>query len=224
MLLRQDSFVVLHGRRKALRKVFLFEEMIIFSKAKRNSLGREYYSYKSSIKVCKSYINLRNLRGPSTKSWLCHCFRHLIWVWRRVQAKQVGVVSKSGFGNELRTKRSRCRELLLTWRTSGCESCRVCCGNKPLKTEVRLCHTTDTLCTRLMHWLNAKIDKIMVCKILVNYIFRGATGRNAADGSREQTMYRSETEQRQHSRPIHQRFAFFSTSVCSYQCLITFSF
>ena len=63
----------------------------------------------------------------------------------------------------------------------------------------------------------------MVCKILVNYIFRGATGRNAADGSREQTMYRSETEQRQHSRSIHQRFAFFSTSVCSYQCFTTFS-
>ena len=51
MLLRQDSFIVWHGRRKAQRQVFLFEEMIIFSKTKRNSLGKEFYSYKSSIKV-----------------------------------------------------------------------------------------------------------------------------------------------------------------------------
>ena len=51
MLLRQDEFLVWHGRRKALRHVFLFEEMVVFSKTKRTPTGREYYAYKSSIKV-----------------------------------------------------------------------------------------------------------------------------------------------------------------------------
>lgn len=51
MLLRQETFLVWHGRRKAIRHVFLFEEMVVFSKTKRNSLGKEFYSYKSSIKV-----------------------------------------------------------------------------------------------------------------------------------------------------------------------------
>lgn len=51
-LLRQDEFLVWQGRKKSLRHVFLFEDMILFSKTKRNRHGGpEYYVYKNSFKV-----------------------------------------------------------------------------------------------------------------------------------------------------------------------------
>ncbi|GFY64876.1 pleckstrin homology domain-containing family G member 4B [Trichonephila inaurata madagascariensis] len=54
-LLRQDEFLVCQGgkSRKALRHVFLFEDLIIFSKARRDPSckGNEYYQYKSSMKT-----------------------------------------------------------------------------------------------------------------------------------------------------------------------------
>jgi hypothetical protein len=52
MLLRQQDFLVWQGRRKCLRRVFLFEELLVFSKAKHMPSGEEVYQYKSSIKVC----------------------------------------------------------------------------------------------------------------------------------------------------------------------------
>lgn len=52
-LLRQNEFLVMQGRRKCLRHVFLFEDLILFSKTKRNVSkgGHETYQYKHSIKV-----------------------------------------------------------------------------------------------------------------------------------------------------------------------------
>ncbi|GFR25936.1 pleckstrin homology domain-containing family G member 4B [Trichonephila clavata] len=54
-LLRQDEFLVCQrGKsRKALRHVFLFEDLILFSKARRDPSckGNEYYQYKSSMKT-----------------------------------------------------------------------------------------------------------------------------------------------------------------------------
>jgi len=51
MLLRQADFTVYHRRKKCLRRVFLFEEVIIFSKPVQNSCGNDTYVYKASIKV-----------------------------------------------------------------------------------------------------------------------------------------------------------------------------
>ena len=51
MLLRQGEFIVWHGRKKCVRHLFLFEEMIVFGKTKRSSTGHDVYIYKSSIKV-----------------------------------------------------------------------------------------------------------------------------------------------------------------------------
>ena len=51
MLLRQERFIVWNGRKKCLRHVFLFEEMVLFSKAKRKANGHDVYVYKNSIKV-----------------------------------------------------------------------------------------------------------------------------------------------------------------------------
>jgi len=51
MLLRQADFTVYHRRKKCLRRVFLFEEVIIFSKTSQSSGGHDTYVYKASIKV-----------------------------------------------------------------------------------------------------------------------------------------------------------------------------
>jgi hypothetical protein len=54
-LLRQDEFLVWQGRKKSLRHVFLFEDMILFSKSKRTRHGGpEFYIYKHSFKVSQS--------------------------------------------------------------------------------------------------------------------------------------------------------------------------
>ena len=50
-LLRQEEFLVWQGRKKCLRHVFLFEDLVVFSKTKRSAGGHDVYIYKSSIKV-----------------------------------------------------------------------------------------------------------------------------------------------------------------------------
>ena len=51
MLLHQAEFTVYYRRKKCLRHVFLFEEVIIFSKTIHRSSGNDTYIYKASIKV-----------------------------------------------------------------------------------------------------------------------------------------------------------------------------
>jgi len=53
MLLHQAEFMVYYRRKKCVRRVFLFEEVIMFSKTVRSSSGNDTYIYRSSIKVCK---------------------------------------------------------------------------------------------------------------------------------------------------------------------------
>ncbi|XP_077982370.1 puratrophin-1-like isoform X2 [Glandiceps talaboti] len=50
-LLRQDEFLVYHGRKKYLRHIFLFEELVLFSKTKKTRKGHDIYHYKNSIKT-----------------------------------------------------------------------------------------------------------------------------------------------------------------------------
>lgn len=47
----QDEFIVWCGRRKYLRHVFLFEDLILFSKTKKIEGGYDFYIYKQSFKV-----------------------------------------------------------------------------------------------------------------------------------------------------------------------------
>lgn len=66
-LLRQDEFLVWQGKsRKALRHVFLFEDLVLFSKARRDPecKGHDYYQYKFSFKT--SDIGLTEQVGEST--------------------------------------------------------------------------------------------------------------------------------------------------------------
>lgn len=50
-LVRQDEFTIWLGRRKCQRHVFLFEDLILFSKPKRIEGGFDVYIYKRSFKV-----------------------------------------------------------------------------------------------------------------------------------------------------------------------------
>uniref|UniRef100_A0A8C4NMU3 Uncharacterized protein n=1 Tax=Eptatretus burgeri TaxID=7764 RepID=A0A8C4NMU3_EPTBU len=52
-LLRQDEFLVSIGRRKQCRRVFLFHELILFSKTKRADAGHDIYVYKKSFKTAE---------------------------------------------------------------------------------------------------------------------------------------------------------------------------
>lgn len=50
-LLRQDKFTVWHGKKKHSRRVFMFEDLVIFSKAKSQPEGVDLFYYKNSLKV-----------------------------------------------------------------------------------------------------------------------------------------------------------------------------
>lgn len=66
-LLRQNEFLVWQGRggKKSLRQVFLFEDLVLFSKARRfpDSKNLDIYIYKNSIKT--SDIGLTEFVGDS---------------------------------------------------------------------------------------------------------------------------------------------------------------
>ncbi|KAM6224405.1 pleckstrin homology domain-containing family G member 4B [Rhynchocyon petersi] len=49
----QDKFIVCCGRRKSLRQVFLFEDLILFSKTKKMGDGYDIYVYKQSFKTAE---------------------------------------------------------------------------------------------------------------------------------------------------------------------------
>lgn len=49
--MRQDEFSISLGRRKYQRHVFLFEDLILFSKPKRVEGALDVYNYKRSFKA-----------------------------------------------------------------------------------------------------------------------------------------------------------------------------
>ncbi|XP_068116379.1 puratrophin-1 isoform X2 [Hyperolius riggenbachi] len=73
-LVRQDEFTVLLGRKKCQRHVFLFEDLILFSKPKRIEGGLDVYIYKRSFKTAD--IGLTENSGDSG-------LRFEIWFRRR---------------------------------------------------------------------------------------------------------------------------------------------
>ena len=50
-LLRQEEFLVYQGRKKFMRHIFLFEDLLLFSKTKKSRKGHDYYQYKHSLKM-----------------------------------------------------------------------------------------------------------------------------------------------------------------------------
>lgn len=73
-LIRQDEFTVFFRKKKCVRRVFLFEDLILFSKTKKTDVGNDVYIYKQSFKT--SDIGMTHNSGMSGL-----CFE--IWFRRR---------------------------------------------------------------------------------------------------------------------------------------------
>ena len=50
-LIRQDEFLVAFRKKKCFRHIFLFQELVLFSKTRRTDVGNDTYIYKQSFKV-----------------------------------------------------------------------------------------------------------------------------------------------------------------------------
>lgn len=50
-LLRQNNFTVWNGKKKHQRRVFLLDDLVIFSKVRKQPGGVDLYYYKNSLKV-----------------------------------------------------------------------------------------------------------------------------------------------------------------------------
>ncbi|XP_040009988.1 uncharacterized protein si:dkey-65j6.2 [Xiphias gladius] len=73
-LIRQDEFTVFFRKKKCVRRIFLFEDLILLSKTKRTDVGNDVYVYKQSFKT--SDIGMTHNSGVSGL-----CFE--IWFRRR---------------------------------------------------------------------------------------------------------------------------------------------
>ncbi|XP_068171804.1 quattro isoform X2 [Antennarius striatus] len=62
-LIRQDEFLVTFRKKKAFRHIFLFQELILFSKTRNTDVGNDTYIYKQSFKT--SDIGLTQNSGDS---------------------------------------------------------------------------------------------------------------------------------------------------------------
>ncbi|XP_019748756.1 puratrophin-1 [Hippocampus comes] len=78
-LLRQDRFTVWSGRRKRDRRVFLFDELLLLSKAKKMDGGLDVFEYKRSFKT--SDLGLTESKGDDG-------LRFEIWFRRRTAKNQ----------------------------------------------------------------------------------------------------------------------------------------
>uniref|UniRef100_UPI003AAF3C5C pleckstrin homology domain-containing family G member 4B n=1 Tax=Centroberyx gerrardi TaxID=166262 RepID=UPI003AAF3C5C len=113
----QDEFIVWCGRRKYLRHVFLFEDLILFSKTKKIEGGYDIYIYKQSFKTAE--IGMTESVGDSG-------LRFEIWFRRRksqdtfilqassaeVKAVWTAIIGKILWRQALRNRELRMQEMV----------------------------------------------------------------------------------------------------------------
>ncbi|XP_006876969.1 PREDICTED: pleckstrin homology domain-containing family G member 4B [Chrysochloris asiatica] len=114
----QDEFVICCGRRKYLRQVFLFEDLILFSKTKKMDGGNDIYVYKQSFKTAD--IGMTENVGDSG-------LRFEIWFRRRrrwqdtyilqagsaeVKAVWTGILGRILWRQALRNRELRMQEMV----------------------------------------------------------------------------------------------------------------
>ncbi|XP_023065924.1 puratrophin-1 [Piliocolobus tephrosceles] len=87
-LVRQDEFVVRTGRHKSVRRIFLFEELLLFSKPRHGPTGVDTFAYKRSFKMAD--LGLTECCGDSN-------LRFEIW-FRRRKARDTFVLQASSLG------------------------------------------------------------------------------------------------------------------------------
>ncbi|KAL2088414.1 hypothetical protein ACEWY4_015313 [Coilia grayii] len=85
-LVRQDEFTICYGRKKCQRHVFLFEDLILFSKPKRIEGGFDVYIYKHSFKTAD--VGMTETSGDSG-------LRFEIWFRRRTSKNQTYILQAS---------------------------------------------------------------------------------------------------------------------------------
>lgn len=85
-LIRQDEFTVWSGRRKCQRHIFLFEELVLFSKPKRVEGGLDVFIYKHSFKTAD--VGLTESTGDKG-------LRFEIWFRRRTSKNQTFILQAS---------------------------------------------------------------------------------------------------------------------------------
>ncbi|XP_030649983.1 uncharacterized protein plekhg4 [Chanos chanos] len=82
-LVRQDEFTIFYGRKKCQRHVFLFEDLVLFSKPKRIEGGLDVYIYKHSFKTAD--VGMTETSGDSG-------LRFEIWFRRRTSKNQTYIL------------------------------------------------------------------------------------------------------------------------------------
>ncbi|MEQ2215596.1 hypothetical protein XENOCAPTIV_003048 [Xenoophorus captivus] len=82
-LIRQDEFTVWSGRRKCQRRIFLFEDLVLFSKLKKMEGGLDVFIYKHSFKTAD--VGLTESSGDN-------CLKFEIWFRRRTTKNQTFIL------------------------------------------------------------------------------------------------------------------------------------
>lgn len=62
-LIRQDEFLLTFRKKRCYRHIFLFQDLILFSKTRRTDIGNDTYIYKQSFKVSHHANRLRTGRA-----------------------------------------------------------------------------------------------------------------------------------------------------------------
>ncbi|XP_075939335.1 puratrophin-1 [Anarhichas minor] len=125
-LIRQDEFTVWTGRRKCQRHIFLFEELVLFSKPKKMEGGLDVFIYKHSFKTAD--VGLTESAGENG-------LRFEIWFRRRTSKNQTFILQAAtsevkhawttGVARILWTQATRNKEIRLK------EMVSMGVGNKP---------------------------------------------------------------------------------------------
>ncbi|XP_052457710.1 puratrophin-1 isoform X3 [Carassius gibelio] len=82
-LVRQDEFTIWYGRKKCQRHVFLFEDLVLFSKPKRIEGGLDVYIYKHSFKTAD--VGMTETSGENA-------LRFEVWFRRRSSRNQTYIL------------------------------------------------------------------------------------------------------------------------------------
>ncbi|XP_072527116.1 pleckstrin homology domain-containing family G member 4B isoform X2 [Salminus brasiliensis] len=82
-LVRQDEFTIWYGRKKCQRHVFLFEDLVLFSKPKRIEGGLDVYIYKHSFKTAD--VGMTETSGENG-------LRFEVWFRRRTSKNQTYIL------------------------------------------------------------------------------------------------------------------------------------
>ena len=84
-LIRQDEFLVTFRKKKCFRHIFLFQELILFSKTRKTDVGNDTYIYKQSFKV---NVHTAIYGSVTNKGWQDEKFKNVLmdtglhqWMW-----------------------------------------------------------------------------------------------------------------------------------------------